>query len=51
MSVKLNGKPFTGVSYNQGIFSGNKGHIFIDGHVKCSYSLNLYAKNRIWEKI
>jgi hypothetical protein len=51
MSIKLDGKPFTGVSYNQGAFSGNKGHIFINGQVKCSYSLNLSAKNRIWEKI
>jgi hypothetical protein len=51
MSVKLNGKPFTGVSYNQGSFAGNKGHIFINGYIKCSYSLNLSAKNRIWKKI
>ncbi len=51
MGVKLDGKPFTGVSYNQGSFSGNKGHIFIKGQIQCSYSLNLSGKNRIWQKI
>jgi hypothetical protein len=51
MAVKLDGILFTGVSYNQGSFSGNKGHIFIKGQIQCSYSLNLSAKNRIWQKI
>jgi hypothetical protein len=51
MGVKLDGKLFTGVSYNQGSFAGDKGHIFIKGQIQCSYSLNLSAKNRIWQKI
>lgn len=51
MAVKLDGKLFTGVSYNQGSFSGDRGHIFIKGQIQCSYSLNLSAKNRVWQKI
>jgi hypothetical protein len=51
MTVKMNGKPFTGVTYNQGSFTGDRGHLLIAGQVQCSSSLNLTGKGRIWEKI
>ena len=51
MTIKMNGKPFTGVTYNQGSFTGHRGHIFIGGRIQCAYSLNLSGRNRIWEKI
>ena len=49
--VTMNGKPFSGVTYNQGSFTGDRGHIFIGGYIQCSYALNLSARFRIWEKI
>ena len=49
--VTMNGKPFSGVTYNQGSFTGNRGHIFINGYIQCSYGLNVSARSRIWEKI
>jgi hypothetical protein len=51
MTVKMDGKPFTGVTYNQGSYTGDKGHIFIHGIMQCSYSLNLHGRYRIWQKI
>lgn len=51
MAVKLDGKPFTGVTYNQGAFSGDRGHLFIKGIQQCSHSLSIQAKNRIWQKL
>jgi hypothetical protein len=51
MAVKVNGKIFTGVTYNQGPFGGDRGHIFINGRIQCSCSLNLHASNRIWLEI
>jgi hypothetical protein len=51
MAVKLDGKPFTGVTYNQGAFSGDRGHLFIKGIQQCSHSLSIQAKNRIWQRL
>lgn len=51
MAVKLDGKPFTGVTYNQGAFSGDRGHLFILGVQQCSHALSLQAKNRVWVKL
>ena len=49
MTVNYGGKPFSGVTYNQGAFSGNRGHLFIKGKQQCSHGLNLKAYNRIYE--
>jgi hypothetical protein len=51
MAVKMDGKPFTGVTYNQGSFTGDRGHIFIRGSIQCSYSLNLSGRYRVWQKV
>jgi bacterioferritin-associated ferredoxin len=51
MAVKLDGKLFTGVTYNQGAFTGDRGHLFIKGIQQCSHSLSLQARNRIWQKL
>ena len=51
MTVNYNNKPFTGVTYNQGAFTGNRAHFFIKGQQQCSYSLNLQAGNRIYKTI
>ena len=51
MKVRLEGKPFTGVTYNQGAFSGDRGHLFIKGIQQCSHSLSIQAKNRIWQRL
>jgi hypothetical protein len=49
--VKLQGKPFSGITYNQGVFTGNRGHIFIKGHQQCTYGLNIQSANRIFQAI
>ena len=51
MRVIYEGKPFTGVTYNQGLFAGNRGHLFLKGQIQCSYPLNLQANNRIYQVI
>jgi hypothetical protein len=51
MAVRLEGKLFTGVTYNQGAFSGDRGHLFILGVQQCSHALSLQAKNRVWLKL
>jgi len=51
MAVKLNGKLFTGVTYNQGAFTGDRGHLFIKGIQQCSYFLSLQGRNRIWQNL
>jgi bacterioferritin-associated ferredoxin len=51
MAVKVDGKLFTGVTYNQGAYAGDRGHLFIMGMQQCSYALSLRARNRIWQKI
>lgn len=48
MTVLYGGKPFSGITYNQGAFSGDKGHLFIKGIQQCSYALNRKSKNRVW---
>ena len=48
MKIRLNGKVFTGISYNQGSFTGDRGHVFIAGVQQCSYALSLQAKTRVW---
>lgn len=48
MAVLYGGKPFSGITYNQGAFSGDKGHLFIKGIQQCSYALNRKSKNRVW---
>lgn len=49
--IKINGAPFTGITYNQGAFAGNRGHLVIKGQLMCKTSMNLHAKNRIWNQI
>jgi hypothetical protein len=49
--VLYGGQPFSGVTYNQGAFSGDKGHLFIRGEQQCSYGLSLMSKSRIYCKI
>jgi len=49
MAITYQGKPFTGVTYNQGSYTGDRGHIFIKGIQQCSYALNAQGRNRIWE--
>lgn len=51
MAIKYEGKPFTGITYNQGSFTGDRGHLFIKGIQQCSHSLSLQAKNRIWQRL
>ncbi len=51
MAIRLEGKLFTGVTYNQGAFSGDRGHLFILGVQQCSYALSIQAKNRVWIKL
>ena len=51
MTVLYGGKPFSGVTYNQGAFTGDRGHLFIKGIQQCSYGLNLKARNRIYQVI
>jgi bacterioferritin-associated ferredoxin len=51
MAVKVDGKKFTGVTYNQGAFSGDRGHLFILGMQQCSYSLAIQSRNRVWQKL
>lgn len=51
MKVRLEGKLFTGVTYNQGAFSGDRGHLFILGVQQCSHALSLQAKNRVWARL
>jgi hypothetical protein len=51
MIIKMDGKPFSGVTYNQGQFTGTQGHLFIAGEQQCSYGLNYQARNRIWDKV
>lgn len=51
MAVKVDGKLFSGVTYNQGSFAGDRGHLFIMGMQQCSYALSYHARNRIWKKI
>jgi hypothetical protein len=48
MKVRLNGKVFTGITYNQGAFSGDRGHVFIGGVQQCSHALSLQTKTRVW---
>ena len=49
--IKYDGKPFNGVTYNQGSFAGERGHLFINGVQQCKHQLNLVARNRIWNPI
>lgn len=49
--IKMNGQPFSGVTYNQGAFAGNRGHLFIKGIQQCSYALSIKSRNRIWNSI
>lgn len=49
--IKMDNKPFTGVTYNQGAFAGNRGHLVIKGQLMCNVSMNLHANNRIWNRI
>lgn len=49
--IKYDGKPFNGVSYNQGAFAGDRGHLFIGGEMQCNYGINPQAKNRIWQPV
>jgi hypothetical protein len=49
--IKMDGKPFTGVTYNQGAYAGNRGHLAIKGQLMCKTSMNLHANNRIWNRI
>jgi len=51
MIIKMNGKPFSGVTYNQGQFTGTQGHLFIAGEQQCNYGLNYEARNRIWDQV
>jgi hypothetical protein len=51
MAVNYEGKPFTGVTYNQGSFTGDRGHLFIKGIQQCSHLLSLQARNRIWQRL
>ncbi len=51
MGVLYGGVPFSGVTYNQGAFTGNRGHVFIKGKQQCSYGLNLKATNRIYQPV
>ena len=51
MAVNCEGKPFTGVTYNQGSFTGDRGHLFIKGNQQCSYIINVGARNRIWQRV
>jgi hypothetical protein len=51
MQVLQNGKPFSGITYNQGSFTGDRGHLFIQGSQQCSYGLNLHSANRIYQNI
>lgn len=46
--IKYGGELFSGVTYNQGQFSGKNGHLFILGKQQCNYGLSLQARNRIW---
>lgn len=49
--VKLDGQPFSGVTFNQGVFAGNRGHIYIQGVQQCKYAINVMARNRLWISI
>jgi len=49
--IKMDNAPFTGITYNQGPYTGNRGHLVIKGQLMCKSGLNLQAKNRIWNKI
>jgi hypothetical protein len=51
MKIVQNGKLFSGISYNQGAFTGDRGHLFIQGTQQCSYGLNLQSRNRIYQSI
>ena len=46
--IKYDGKPFNGVTYNQGAYTGDRGHLFIKGEIQCSNAINYKAKNRVW---
>lgn len=48
MAITYGGKLFTGVSFNQGSFVGDRGHFFIKGVQQCSYALSLTSRNRVW---
>jgi len=49
--VLYGGVPFSGVTFNQGPFSGDKGHLFIKGQQQCSYGLSLMSRSRIYRQI